>query len=598
MQSHLPRHYVLLSRYYLGRVLGQGGFGVTYLARDLRLDRPVAIKEYLPMEQCTRQIDRITIRSQGGDRQVQYEYGLKRFLEEAKSLAQFENHPCIVSISDFAEANGTAYLVMAYLEGVTLKQYLANQGGRIPYTTAIQIMMPVMDALREVHKHGILHRDISPDNIFLTRQGQVKLLDFGAARYAIGEQSQSLSMILKPGYAPEEQYRTRGKQGSWTDVYAVAATLYRCVTGQVPPSAPDRVAEDELEPPSKIAGEIPPTIEAAILQGMAVRATNRFQTIEAFERALMTSGSAPSSPTPPFADAKDAAPPQSNASSQPPGHPPGSVPSGSSSKSWIGVLIAAAVILGIGLIWLLVKNASHTSDSAISTISDSSSNTSASSNSTSQASASIVPEQPLQSGSSQSTNPGQATPSIPPPQQLLPPGSNLQEDEQHPERSPKYAQFLAEERANTLQPAVVAEAWAGVDVMMDDVATKYAPDVITITLRNDCSKAIRVALTLKVPGDEKWGTIGWRIVGGGQALNTHLVTKNARMYAYAETLDGDMTWSGNDESDPDVETVSSDPLFIEEEGKTPSGNDQRQVKMFTNSTIAWGDHPISFTCKE
>src|SRR5277367_4836532 len=488
MQAHLPRHYVLLTRYYMGRVLGQGGFGVTYLARDLRLDRPVAIKEYMPMEQCTRQIDRITVRSHGGDRQLQYVAGLKRFLEEAKSLAQFESHPCIVSISDYAEANGTAYLVMGYLEGMTLKQYLANQGGRIPYATAIQIMMPVMDALREVHKHGLLHRDVSPDNIFLTRQGHIKLLDFGAARYAIGEQSQSLSMILKPGFAPEEQYRTRGKQGSWTDVYAVGATLYRCITGQVPPSAPDRMAVDELVPPSRIARDVPPLIESALLKAMAVSAANRFQTVDLLQQALMGTQVSPQPqprPQPPaFLGGKDAPPPPPQPPPPPPTPPysgikvisppppPPPAKSGGLSGAQIGALVLLAAVIGIGVIWLIVKaSSSHTTETGSNTppaqTSDNSSN-SGGSLPPSGVSSSGPAEQPLggSGGSGQTqTEPPQSGPPL---QGFAPPKEETTDVYKHPEKSPKYASFLAEERSNSYQSSEVAAGWAALDVMMDD----------------------------------------------------------------------------------------------------------------------------------
>ena len=287
MQTHLPRHYVLLGRYYIGRVLGQGGFGVTYLARDLKLDRPVAVKEYLPMEQCTRLTDRITIHSHGREKAEQFRYGMQGFLNEAKALAKLEGHANIVSVTDFAEANGTAYLVMSFIDGISLKQHLTNCGGRVPYQTAVDLLMPVMDALREMHSHGMLHRDVSPGNIMINRQGQVKVVDLGAARYAIGEQSKSLSMILTPGYAPEEQYRARGKQGTWTDVYATAATLYQCITGEVPPSAPDRLAEDELIRPSVLCPDLPPRIEDALLKGLAVRSADRYQTIGEFQQALL-----------------------------------------------------------------------------------------------------------------------------------------------------------------------------------------------------------------------------------------------------------------------------------------------------------------------
>jgi serine/threonine protein kinase len=143
-----------------------------------------------------------------------------------------------VTVKSFFRAHGTGYCVMDYVEGLTLKQYLERQpGGRISVEQAWRLLQPVMDALRAVHREGLLHRDLAPDNIYITRQGRVKLLDFGAARFAAGEHSKSLSIILKPGYAPEEQYRSRGKQGPWTDVYGLAATFYRAITGTPPPEA-------------------------------------------------------------------------------------------------------------------------------------------------------------------------------------------------------------------------------------------------------------------------------------------------------------------------------------------------------------------------
>ena len=229
--QHLPPGTILHEKYLLGRVLGHGGFGITYLAWDLNLDMKLAIKEYMPRDFATRAPEQTMVSVFTGGLNPHFEHGLKKFLDEAKTLAQFNNHPGIVAVRDFFKGNGTAYLVMYYLEGIDFKQYLESQGGRIPFQTALSIMMPVMDALREVHRSGTLHRDISPDNIYITAEGQVKVLDFGAARHAITEFSKSISVILKPGYAPEEQYRNKGKQGPWTDVYAAAATLYRAIVG-------------------------------------------------------------------------------------------------------------------------------------------------------------------------------------------------------------------------------------------------------------------------------------------------------------------------------------------------------------------------------
>ena len=267
--------------------LGHGGFGITYAAHDKILNVRVAIKEYLPRQLATRAEGRTQVSMFTGEARQQYDYGLRKFLEEAQSVARFAHHPNVVSARDYFEANGTAYMVMEYVEGVTLKEYLAKKGGRISFEEAKGIMMPVMDALREVHQAGMLHRDISPDNIYITTTAQVKILDFGAARYFAGEQSKSLSVILKPGYAPEEQYRSNGKQGAWTDVYATAATLYRAITGQTPPEALDRMAEDTLAPPSRLGVNILPPAEQALLKALAVNAGQRFQSMGEFQQALM-----------------------------------------------------------------------------------------------------------------------------------------------------------------------------------------------------------------------------------------------------------------------------------------------------------------------
>lgn len=278
---------ILNGRYLLGKVLGYGGFGITYLGWDLILNSKLAVKEYLPQGVATRVVGQTTVTAfSTGDAQDNFAYGLNKFLDEARALAQFMDHPGIVGVRDFFQANNTAYLVMQYMEGMTFKDYLQEKGGTIPVDMALNVMMPAMDALREVHQKGIVHRDISPDNIYIIANGQVKLLDFGAARHAVGEHSKSLSIILKAGYAPEEQYRSRGEQGPWTDVYAVAATLYRAITGKIPPEALDRMFKDTLELPSHLGVAISPDMEAALVQALAVKASNRFQSIEAFQKAL------------------------------------------------------------------------------------------------------------------------------------------------------------------------------------------------------------------------------------------------------------------------------------------------------------------------
>jgi serine/threonine protein kinase len=283
-----------MERYYIGKVLGQGGFGITYLARDLRLNRLLTIKEYFPSEQCVRLSNRTTVRPNDKERADIFEYGLEGFLNKAQAMAKLHGHPNIISITDFARENGTAYLMMSFVDGTTLREYLRKNGGRISSPLAIDLMSRVLSALREMHSKGLLHRDVSPSNIMITRQGTVKLVDFGAARSAMGQQSKSMSMILKPGYAPEEQYRSKGRQGQWTDVYSATATLYQCITGVIPPPAPDRLVEDELEAPSALVADLPPMIEKVLLTGLAVRAADRYQTVDEMQRAL--SGALPPIP--------------------------------------------------------------------------------------------------------------------------------------------------------------------------------------------------------------------------------------------------------------------------------------------------------------
>jgi len=277
---------LLDGRYRIGRVLGHGGFGITYLAWDENLHLRLAIKEYLPRDSATRAPDGVSLAVYSGSATEQFSYGLERFLEEARALARFDQHPGIVTVKSFFRAHGTGYSVMEFVEGLTLKQYLAQQPGeRVPFDQALTLLMPVMDALRAVHKGGLLHRDIAPDNIYLSHDGRVKLLDFGAARFAASEHSRSLSVILKPGYAPEEQYRARGRQGAWTDIYSLAATLYRTITGQVPPEALDRLDADELVPPSQLGAIITPEQEAVLVRALAVRAAERFESVEALQQA-------------------------------------------------------------------------------------------------------------------------------------------------------------------------------------------------------------------------------------------------------------------------------------------------------------------------
>ena len=280
----LPLGTLLNGRYMLGKVLGVGGFGITYLGYDLTLEIRVAIKEYLPSSIATRHVDRYNV-TLTGRVEADYQYGMERFLDEAKILAKLQNTPHIVSVQNYFQENNTAYFVMEYIDGMSLKAYLATQGDKIPYAQALTILQPIMEALIQVHGMNLLHRDISPDNIYITSQGESRLLDFGAARFALGD-GKSISVILKHGYAPEEQYVSHGNQGPWTDVYAMGATLYRCITGQLPPDSMDRLRGDTLKSPSELGVRLPRNIEQAILKALAVKTQDRFSNMGAFLRAL------------------------------------------------------------------------------------------------------------------------------------------------------------------------------------------------------------------------------------------------------------------------------------------------------------------------
>jgi Leucine-rich repeat (LRR) protein len=273
----LPPRTILNGKYLLGRVLGEGGFGITYIGWDMNLDIKVAIKEYYPNGVVTRD-GSTTVFPYSGEKTELFTSGRDRFVREAKNLAKFYALPGIVSVKDYFQENGTAYIVMEFVAGKTLKAMLAESGGKLPVSEVLDYMKPMIRSLHEVHGAGMIHRDISPDNMMITKEGNSKLIDFGAAR-GVSDGQQSLSVLLKPGFAPEEQYRTRGVQGAWTDVYALCATIYRAVTGVIPDEALERMREDSLQPPRALGTAMTEQQEKAILKGLAVNQTDRFQTV-------------------------------------------------------------------------------------------------------------------------------------------------------------------------------------------------------------------------------------------------------------------------------------------------------------------------------
>ncbi len=286
----LPTQTILNGKYLVGRVLGEGGFGITYLGWDINLDMKVAIKEYYPSGFVSRETTfTTTVTPFAGDKREAYLGGLTRFVGEAKSLAKFYSLPGIVSVKDFFKENGTAYIVMEYVDGITLKQHLKELGGKLPAGLVFDMVKPLMKSLGQMHAAGIIHRDISPDNIMITSEGNIKLLDFGAARNISTDGAKSLSVLLKPGYAPEEQYRSRGSQGPWTDVYALSATIYKAMTGETPPESMERMHEDILVPPSKLGVDLNEVQENTILRGLAILQKDRYQSVEDFYDALFSS---------------------------------------------------------------------------------------------------------------------------------------------------------------------------------------------------------------------------------------------------------------------------------------------------------------------
>ena len=345
---------ILAGKYLVGPVLGEGGFGITYAGYDLNMETRIAIKEYFPVELVSRDTAshpsdgndpaaRISASGGGSDRVISlsgeksktYQQGLKKYVDEARNVSRFSGTPGIVSVKDFFYENDTAYIVMEYIEGVSLKEYLKRKGGKLPEEEALAILRPVLDALEKVHGAGIVHRDISPDNIMLTFAGEsgasgqakaassgasgtaskaagasvtapgtpeavpgtvpatvygniaaVRLIDFGAARMTAKNDQKSLTIILKHGYAPEEQYRSHGEQGPWTDVYALCAVLYRMLTGKVPEPAMDRLFSDGLKRPEELGAAISPAVSEAVMRGLAVKKDDRIQTMRELSDAL------------------------------------------------------------------------------------------------------------------------------------------------------------------------------------------------------------------------------------------------------------------------------------------------------------------------
>lgn len=274
---------ILAGRYMAGRVIGEGGFGITYIGRDLVLDIVIAIKEYFPLAygvRGTRECKDNTVYINQDNADNVYQKGLDRFYKEAKILSQFHMLEGIVLVRDFFYENQTAYIVMDYINGINLKKYV-KENGKIPGDKVLQLMQPVIRSLGIIHQAGIIHRDISPDNLIMAEDGRLVLVDFGSAQIEEGNITRSITVMFKRGFTPEEQYTSRGKQGAWTDIYALCATIYYMLTGIVPDESVERMLDDRLAelsafPDINISG----IQKDALMRGISVKPEERFQTTQ------------------------------------------------------------------------------------------------------------------------------------------------------------------------------------------------------------------------------------------------------------------------------------------------------------------------------
>lgn len=279
----LPAGSILMGNFLIGRVLGKGGFGITYQAYDVKYNYHIAIKEYFPVEIALRAAGETSLMVRNKKSAELFRKGVEKFYNEASFVSEFNDNPNIVSVYQLFYENNTAYFTMEYLSGITLKDYVSRVGTITPEQAAY-IADNVANALVDVHSKHVLHRDVSPDNIMLCLDGSVKLLDFGAARQVFPEGSQLLSVILKPGFAPLEQYMRNGKQGEWTDIYSLGASLYYAMTKQIPEDPQNRFEDDsDLQ---IHMNDIPPEFRGVITRAMEVKYTDRYQSSREFADVL------------------------------------------------------------------------------------------------------------------------------------------------------------------------------------------------------------------------------------------------------------------------------------------------------------------------
>lgn len=281
-KHHLPPRTILKGQYLVGCALGEGGFGITYIGWDLFLHMPVAIKEYFPSGVVIRDQGQHTVNVFAGKDEQSFLLGRDRFFREAQKVARFDNNPGVVSVKNCFLENGTAYIIMEYISGINLGTYAAQRGGKLGFQETLQLLKTPIQTLEELHRYSTYHRDISPENLMLSKTGTVKLIDFGSAMESDSEKKTRMLMV-RSGYSPVEMYSSTGKDGPYSDVYSMAATIYKLITGVTPPAATERLNADSLVRPTMLGvKEISQEQEAALMKGMAVQLNDRYQTMAEF----------------------------------------------------------------------------------------------------------------------------------------------------------------------------------------------------------------------------------------------------------------------------------------------------------------------------
>ena len=281
-KHHLPPRTILKGQYLVGCALGEGGFGITYIGWDLFLHMPVAIKEYFPSGVVIRDQGQHTVNVFAGKDEQSFLLGRDRFFREAQKVARFDNNPGVVSVKNCFLENGTAYIIMEYISGINLGTYAAQRGGKLGFQETLQLLKTPIQTLEELHRYSTYHRDISPENLMLSKTGTVKLIDFGSAMESDSEKKTRVLMV-RSGYSPVEMYSTNGKDGSYSDVYSMAATIYKLITGVTPPAATERLDADPLVRPTMLGvKDITTTQENAMMRGLTVQQKDRYQTMAEF----------------------------------------------------------------------------------------------------------------------------------------------------------------------------------------------------------------------------------------------------------------------------------------------------------------------------